>query len=82
MRQVFQTWLLAGGKPAILILLLGSVAAAQNQPQFAKTEPELLAILRSDAPEGQKALACKFLSVYGSNECIPEVAMLLPNEHI
>jgi HEAT repeat protein len=68
--------------PAIVILFMGSVAAAQNLPQFPKTEPELLAILRSDAPEGQKALACKFLSVFGSKACVGDVAKLLASERL
>jgi HEAT repeat protein len=68
--------------PAILFLVFTQTLFAQNQPQIPRTEPELIALLRSDAPEGDKALACKFLSVYGSSQAVPELAKLLGNERL
>ena len=47
-----------------------------------KNEQELIAILRSDAPEAEKALACKHLAVYGSSEAVPELAKLLADEQL
>ncbi len=51
---------------------------AQNPPN----ERDLLAILRSDKPEADKALACKQLAVHASNESVSELAKLLSNERL
>lgn len=48
----------------------------------AAKEKELLAVLTSDAPAGEKAITCKKLAVYGSKDCVPEVAKLLPNAEL
>jgi HEAT repeat protein len=56
--------------------------AAPGQTTAAKNEGELIAVLRSDKPEAEKALACKQLSVYGSSEAVPELAKLLSNERL
>jgi HEAT repeat protein len=45
-------------------------------------EKELLAILRSDAPAGEKAVTCKLLAIHGSSEAVPDLARLLPNEQL
>src|SRR5438105_14060738 len=65
--------------PAVLLSIAGICLAQSTAP---KSERELIAILRSDAPEADKALACKNLSVYGSDECVAEVAKLLANERL
>ncbi len=71
---------IAASSVALTALCLLSVARAQSTgPQ---NEKELIAILRSDASEAEKGLACKNLSVYGSDECVPEVAKLLGNEKL
>ena len=44
---------------------------AQSSP---KSERELIAVLRSDAAEADKALACKHLALYGSSESVSELA--------
>jgi HEAT repeat protein len=58
------------------------VQAAQGQSGAPKNERELIAVLRSDAPDGEKALACKHLSVYGSSEAVGDLAKLLANERL
>ena len=45
-------------------------------------ESELIALLRSDAQPGDKAIACKKLAIYGSSEAVPELAKLLTNEDL
>ncbi len=45
-------------------------------------EREALAVLRSDAPEADKALACKTLAVHGSADAVPDLAKLLVNERL
>src|SRR5262245_51510029 len=69
------------------ILLLATMAltlalAGVSLGQTPKTEPELLAILRSDAPKAEKAVACKNLAVYGSNAAVADLAKLLSDEQL
>jgi HEAT repeat protein len=65
---------------AALALLIAS--GTESLGQIPKTEPELLAILRSDAPKAQKALACKNLAVYGSSAAVADLAKLLADEQL
>src|SRR5262245_28316032 len=75
---------------AITSLFLTSLAAmtfvvtnnALGQSPAPKNEKELIAILRSEAPKSEKALACKNLSVYGSSEAVPDLAKLLGDEQL
>jgi HEAT repeat protein len=66
---------------ASVALAAGSVWAA-DQKAAAEKEKELLALLRSDAPKADKAVACKNLAVYGSSEAVPELARLLSDEQL
>jgi HEAT repeat protein len=45
-------------------------------------EQELIAVLRSAAPEADKALACKRLAIHGSADAVPDLAKLLGNERL
>jgi HEAT repeat protein len=56
--------------------------ACFGQTAASKSERELIALLRSDAPDAEKALACKQLSVYGSSEAVPALAPLLANDRL
>jgi HEAT repeat protein len=67
---------------ATLIVTLASVSLGQAVKPSPKSESELIAILRSDQPEAEKAIACKYLSVYGGDAAVPELAKLLSNEHL
>jgi HEAT repeat protein len=53
-----------------------------GQTPTPKNERDLIAILRSDAPKGEKALACKNLSVYGSSEAVADLAKLLGDDQL
>jgi HEAT repeat protein len=68
--------------PALLVMAAASIGAEKAQGAAGEKESELIAILRSDAPGGEKALACKNLAIYGSSEAVPELAKLLPNEQL
>ena len=59
---------------AVTIALTSDGACQSPSP---KNEKELIAILRSNAPKAEKALACKNLSVYGSSEAVADLAKLL-----
>lgn len=60
-----------------VLLAVVSTRIGSAQSNAPKSEPELIAILRSDAPKPEKALACKNLSVYGSSAAAAELAKLL-----
>src|SRR5262249_34866476 len=67
---------------ASLVLALTSNCWAQFDKPSPKNEADLIAVLRSDKPESDKAIACKYLSIYGSEAAVPELAKLLANEHL
>ncbi len=69
---------------SLLFLATLFIAAA---PTFAaeddsKKEGELIAVLRSDAPGGEKAITCKLLAIHGSSAAVPELAKLLDNPQL
>ena len=71
----------------IFLLTLAAISFAfksdaRGQSSAPKNEKELIAILRSDAPKAEKALACKNLSVYGSKEAVADLAKLLGDEQL
>ncbi len=45
-------------------------------------ETEFLAVLRSDAPSADKAIACKQLAIHGSSAAVPDLAKLLPDPQL
>ncbi len=56
--------------------------AAAPKSASSDKERELISILKSSAPEADKAIACKKLAVYGSQEAVPVLAPLLENEQL
>jgi HEAT repeat protein len=65
---------------AFITIAVAAVARAQSAAP--KSEAELIAVLRSDAPEAEKALVCKELCLYGTSAAAPELAKLLANERL
>ncbi|MGI8977845.1 MAG: HEAT repeat domain-containing protein [Pirellulaceae bacterium] len=63
-------------------LSIGLTSDSFGQSPAPKDEKALIAILRSDAPKAEKALACKNLSVYGSSEAVADLAKLLGDEQL
>ena len=61
-----------------LALIVTSTTAWADEAK----EKELLAVLRSDAPAGEKAITCKKLAVYGSSESVPDLAKLLSDPQL
>lgn len=45
-------------------------------------ETDLIAILKSDAPPGEKGIACKKLAVWGTREAVPALAPLLADPQL
>ncbi len=68
---------------ATLVAVSANSARAFDGPATSpEKEKELLAVLRSDAPAAEKALACKGLAIYGSAAAVPDLAKLLPNPQL
>ncbi|MGQ0636906.1 MAG: HEAT repeat domain-containing protein [Planctomycetaceae bacterium] len=68
---------------AVLIASIGAKASGdEGQTTPAEKERELIATLRSDAAPADKALACKYLAIYGSDEAVPELARLLVDDRL
>ena len=70
----------------VVLMAFLSVAAqaagALAEPTSAEREAELLAVLRSDAPAADKALACKNLAIHGSADAVADLAKLLPDPQL
>ncbi len=64
------------------LFLFAALASASAWAEDAPVsqEPELLAVLRSEAPAADKAMACKQLAIHGTSAAVPDLAKLLPNE--
>lgn len=67
---------------ASLVIAAAPVAAADGPNTSPEREQELLAVLRSDAPASDKALACKRLAIDGSSAAVPDLARLLPDPQL
>lgn len=64
---------------AFVAFLLGITSlSAEPLP----SEPELIAVLRSDASEADKAITCKRLAITGSPAAVSDLAKLLDNERL
>jgi HEAT repeat protein len=68
-------------------LSLFAVSLALGLPAFAEEsakdkEQALIHLLQSDAPPGDKAIACKKLAIYGSAEAVPALAPLLEDNQL
>lgn len=78
--QTTRRWTSAAAIFATIILAI--VQQGYGQSPLSTKEPELIAILQGDAPKADKALACKSLAIYGSNECVGELAKLLSDPQL
>lgn len=67
---------------AAAMAVTASSASADNPNMSSEQEKALLAILRSDAPAAEKAIACKKLAIYGSSDAVADLAKLLPNPQL
>jgi HEAT repeat protein len=67
---------------AVAIALIAAARTGDCQTSIPQTEPELIALLRSDATAADKALACKHLAIYGSGDAVPVLAPLLADEQL
>jgi len=67
---------------ALGLLVVSGLVPAVQAAEALPPEAELIAVLRSDAAEADKALACKKLAVKGSAAAVGDLAALLANERL
>lgn len=67
---------------AMLAVVAAAGLAVAQDPPAASREQELVAVLRSETPEAEKALAFKGLAIHGSPACIGDVASYLGNDRL
>ena len=63
-------------------LLANTVRWAHAQGPSPEREQKQIAVLRSNAPGAEKAIACKQLAIEGSSEAVPELAKLLADPQL
>ncbi|MEZ6060651.1 MAG: hypothetical protein R3C19_09835 [Planctomycetaceae bacterium] len=59
-----------------------STMFAADDAASSTKEAELLAVLRSDAPSAEKAIACKNLAIHGTEAAVADLAKLLPDPQL
>lgn len=66
----------------LLAAAQATFAAAASQESPAERQRKLVAILQSDAPPQDKAIACKKLAIYGDQNAVPALAPLLTDTNL
>ena len=66
----------------LFVLTFASANSGHCQTSASDKEQELIAVLSGDAPKSEKALACKSLTIYGSDAAVPELAKLLSDPQL
>jgi HEAT repeat protein len=68
------------------MLLLAGIATAAPAPDAqeapAEQQRKLIALLKSDTPAAEKAIACKRLAIYGTRDTVPALAPLLADPQL
>jgi HEAT repeat protein len=67
---------------AVVTLVFALPRSSHAQVPNPEKEAEFIAVLRSDAPGAEKAIACKQLAIYGSSDAVVYLARLLPDEKL
>jgi HEAT repeat protein len=67
---------------AAAALMASAGRAADDANAVAEKEQKLIAVLASDAPGAERAIACKELAIYGSAKAVPQLAPLLADERL
>jgi len=67
----------------LALIVMASIAlAAENQSASAEKARKAMGVIQSDAPPGDKAIACKELAIYGGPEAVPALAPLLADPEL
>jgi hypothetical protein len=81
MKELTAAFSKAFGLCVVLTVTAGATTAAAA-PGPTASEADLVAVLRSDAPEADKAITCKYLAVKGSPAAVADLAPLLANPRL
>jgi HEAT repeat protein len=65
---------------ALLIAFAVPAYAGETTNSAKEQERALIQVLQSDAPPGEKAITCKKLAIYGTDQAVPALAPLLADE--
>jgi len=66
----------------LTIVAVSTGTVAQDQPAAKLKQSDLIAVLQSDAPKGEKAITCKRLAIYGTEQSVPAIAPLLADKEL
>lgn len=61
----------------LFVVVMSTLSMAQGVK-----ERDLIAVLQSNAAKGEKAITCKKLAIYGSDQCVPVVTPLLGDKEL
>ena len=67
---------------AVVAVMAGRPAPAAAPESSAEKQAKLIAVLRSDATPDDKAITCKKLAIYGTEEAVPALAPLLSDPEL
>jgi HEAT repeat protein len=81
-RGVRRLTLVAASAVALVVTGVAPAPVTAQPPAPPLSESQLLEVLRSDAPEADKAITCKRLAVVGSAAAVGDLAKLLANERL
>ena len=66
----------------LIIVAMSAGTVAQDRPAADVKQRDLIAVLQSDAPKSEKAITCKKLAIYGTEQCVPALAPLLVDKEL
>ena len=61
----------------LVVASAGTIAQDRAGPAAEMNERDLIALLLSDAPAAEKAITCKQLAIYGTDQAVSALAPLL-----
>jgi len=66
----------------LVTVALSAGTIAQDRSAADSKQRDLIGVLQSDAPKSEKAITCKRLAIYGTEQCVPALAPLLADEEL
>ena len=67
----------------VILIIIAVSAGVITQAQAADPkEQDLITVLKSDAPKSEKAITCKQLAIYGTEQAVPALAPLLADNEL
>jgi len=66
----------------LIIVAISTGTVAQDRSSADAKQRDLIAVLQSDAPKAEKAITCKQLSIYGTEQSVPILAPLLADKEL